>query len=349
MTKHRQQFGFSLLELTVAMAVFLVVGAAAVSLFRMHMPLFTEQQSQTAVNIALRNAAAQMQIDLVNAGTGYYQGANIPTWPLGVTVAAGNGPCYTPGVQTYGPGCFDTLNVITIDPNTPPAHPTQNDPQCANSQGMASSSILFATPIGATTVAQLAADYSVGDEVLVVKSDGSQMSTAVLTKAGAVTGNKVQLQHNPIGIDGSDPSDYYNIANPANNNKLGTTFCSTDWVLKINAVTYKVDATNPADSVLVRVPNNNVAQQSILADQVIGFRVGAYAMNPTNAACPLGWWYDTSCFDFNTVQAVRISLIGRTNPFTGASAGFRNTFDGGPYKVEGVSVVVDPRNLSMNN
>jgi hypothetical protein len=97
------------------------------------------------------------------------------------------------------------------------------------------------------------------------------------------------------------------------------------------------------------VPNNNAAQQAVLADQIIGFRIGAYAMNPTNAACSYNWWYDTSCYDFNTIQGVRVSLIGRTSPTGGYAAGFRNTFDGGPYKVESVSVVVDPRNLSMNN
>lgn len=337
----------------VAMAVFIVVGSAAVSLFRKHMPLFTDQQSQTAVNIALRNAAAQMQMDLVNAGTGYYQGANIPTWPLGITVQPGTGACYTAGTQTYGAGCFDTLNIITIDPNTPPAHPVINGNLnangCSNAQDISQSSILSLTPIGNTTMAQLAAAYNSGDEVLVVSQDGSQMSSITLSKSGKINGNKVDLQHNPTAANGVNPSDYYNITNPNNNNKLGSQFCATAWVLKISAVTYTVNAANPADPVLVRTPNNNAAQSSIIADQIIGFRIGAFAMNPTNNACGLQWWYDTSCYDFNTIQAVRVSLIGRTNPVSGSYAGFRNSFDGGPYKVEGVSVVVDPRNLSMNN
>ena len=82
LTPRTQAPGFSLMELMVAMAVFLVVGGAAVNLFRRHVPLFTQQQSQATVNVAMRNAAAQMQTDLANAGTGYYQGINIPAWPI---------------------------------------------------------------------------------------------------------------------------------------------------------------------------------------------------------------------------------------------------------------------------
>src|SRR5690242_9442365 len=78
--------GFSLVELMVAMAIFLVVGGAAVELAKKHVPLFTSQQSQTGLNLAMRNGVAQMQIDVVNAGTGYYQGVNIPSWPIGITV-----------------------------------------------------------------------------------------------------------------------------------------------------------------------------------------------------------------------------------------------------------------------
>jgi hypothetical protein len=45
---------------------------------------------------------------------------------------------------------------------------------------------------------------------------------------------------------------------------------------------------------------------------------------------------------------VRVSLIARTQPSTDPSFTFRNAFDNGPYIVQGASVVVDPRNLSMN-
>src|SRR5690349_20913421 len=89
--------GFSLVELMVAIAVFMVIGGAAVALVKQHMPLFTSQQNQTGMNIALRNAVAQMQVDVVNAGTGYYQGVNIPSWPIAVTIVN----------SAPGTGCYD--------------------------------------------------------------------------------------------------------------------------------------------------------------------------------------------------------------------------------------------------
>jgi hypothetical protein len=58
--------------------------------------------------------------------------------------------------------------------------------------------------------------------------------------------------------------------------------------------------------------------------------------------------YD-SAYMFSLVRSVRVSLIARTKPSTDPSFTFRNPFDGGPYQVQGASVVVDPRNLSMND
>jgi len=42
-------------------------------------------------------------------------------------------------------------------------------------------------------------------------------------------------------------------------------------------------------------------------------------------------------------------LIGRTNPSGNVDEKFRNTFDQGPYKIQALSVVINPRNLSMND
>ncbi|MBI3669729.1 MAG: hypothetical protein HY237_08120, partial [Acidobacteria bacterium] len=53
--------------------------------------------------------------------------------------------------------------------------------------------------------------------------------------------------------------------------------------------------------------------------------------------------------DYTLVRAVRVSLIGRTPPVTDPTFKFRNTFDGGPYQIQGLSVVVNPRNLSMKD
>lgn len=363
MKKHRSQdSGFTLLEMMVAMAVFLVVAGAAVSLYRRHVPLATMQQDQTAVNVSLRNAAAQLQTDMGNAGSGFYQGANIPAIPVGISVVPNTGTCHVAGTTTYGSGCFDTLNIIYFDPSIPPSHPDPNGnvngAGCTNAQDMAKSSVLSVDPVGSTTDAQLASYFNAGDEVLVVSEDGKTMDTITLTSNGSVNGSKVDLKHNANGSSGLNSGELYGIASSNNNNKLGTSFCSNAWVLKLSALTYTVDASNPADPVLTRSVNHGTPVP--IADQIIGFRIGALAQSdndpvafptplPNTQDCPLQWWYDTSCYDLTTIQAAEVSIIGRTNPINGNVAGFNNTFDNGNYKVESISVVVDPRNLSMNN
>lgn len=335
--------GFSLVELLVAMAVFLIIGGAAIALVKMHVPLFTSQQNQTSLNLSMRNAVAQMQIDVVNAGTGYYQGVNIPSWPIGITVvnsAPGTG-CYDPVAKTYGSTCFDTLNVIAIDQNTPPSNPSDIGANCVST----TSSSLFVSPVGATTLAQLAADFHSGDQLLLVKSDGSQMTTTILTSDGQVTGGKVKLAHNPTGVDGTNTSsaDPLALSNTADSNKLGVQFCDTDWVLKLSPISYQVDATDPTNPKLTRTQGG---QTNVISEQIIGFKVGASVWNGTTD--------DTYSFDANTylhdwsvIRSVRVSLIGRTLP--DPANNFKNSFDGGSYKIESVSVVINPRNLSMND
>jgi len=341
--KSSRTAGFSLIELMVAMAIFLIVGGAAVSLVRKHVPIFTAQQNQTGMNIAMRNAVAQMQIDVVNAGTGYYQGVNIPAWPIGITVvnsAPGTG-CFNATTQTYGQTCFDTLNVIAVDQNTPPSNPQDIGANCVST----TSSSLFVTPVGSTTLAQLASDFHSGDQLLIVKSDGSQMTTTVLTSDGAVTGGKVKLAHNPTGADGTNgvSSDPLALTNAADSNKLGTQFCNTDWVLKLAPITYRVDASNPANPQLLRIEGG---QSNVIAEQIIGFKVGASIWNGTSVS---DYSFDSSSYsyDWALIRSIRVSMIGRTAPDW--SSTFRNSFDGGAYKIESVSVVINPRNLSMND
>jgi prepilin-type N-terminal cleavage/methylation domain-containing protein len=335
--------GFSLVELMVAMAIFLVVGGAAVELAKKHVPLFTAQQSQTGLNLAMRNGVAQMQIDVVNAGTGYYQGVNIPSWPIGITVlnsAPGTG-CFDAATNTYTSTCFDTLNVIAMDQNTPPSNPSDIASNCVST----TSSTLFVTPVGTTTLSQLAADFHTGDQILLVKSDGSQMTTTILTSDGLVSGGKVKLEHNPTGADGTNTIalDPLALSNSADSNKLGTQFCNTDWVLKIAPITYSVDASDPTDPKLVRTQNG---QPSVIAEQIVGFKVGASVWNGTTDNT---YSFDAASYnhDWSLIRAVRVSMIGRTPTDMGSS--FRNSFDGGPYKIQSISVVINPRNLSMND
>jgi prepilin-type N-terminal cleavage/methylation domain-containing protein len=335
--------GFSLVELMVAMAIFLVVGGAAVELAKKHVPLFTAQQSQTGLNLAMRNGVAQMQIDVVNAGTGYYQGVNIPSWPIGITVinsAPGTG-CFDAATNTYTSTCFDTLNVIAMDQNTPPSNPSDIASNCVST----TSSTLFVTPVGTTTLSQLAADFHTGDQILLVKSDGSQMTTTILTSDGLISGGKVKLEHNPTGADGTNTIalDPLALSNSADSNKLGTQFCNTDWVLKIAPITYSVDASDPTDPKLVRTQNG---QPSVIAEQIVGFKVGASVWNGTTDNT---YSFDAASYnhDWSLIRAVRVSMIGRTPTDMGSS--FRNSFDGGPYKIQSISVVINPRNLSMND
>lgn len=335
--------GFSLVELMVAMAIFLVVGGAAVELAKRHVPLFTAQQNQTGLNLAMRNGVAQMQIDVVNAGTGYYQGVNIPSWPIGITVvnsAPGTG-CFDSAANTYTSTCFDTLNVIAMDQNTPPSNPSDIGSNCVST----TSSSLFITPVGATTLSQLAADFHTGDQILVVKSDGSQMTTTILTSDGQISGGKVKLDHNPTGADGTNTTtqDPLSLTNSADSNKLGTQFCNTDWVLRLAPITYSVDASDPTDPKLVRTQNG---QPSVIAEQIIGFKVGASIWNGTTDNT---YSFDAASYnhDWSLIRSVRVSMIGRTQTDLGSS--FRNSFDGGPYKIQSISVVINPRNLSMND
>ena len=335
--------GFSLVELMVAMAIFLVVGGAAVELAKKHVPLFTAQQSQTGLNLAMRNGVAQLQIDVVNAGTGYYQGVNIPSWPMGITVlnsTPGTG-CFDAATNTYTSTCFDTLNVIAMDQSTPPSNASDIASNCVST----TSSTLFVTPVGATTLSQLAADFHTGDQILLVKSDGSQMTTAILTSDGLISGGKVKLEHNPTGADGTNSIalDPLALTNSADSNKLGTQFCNTDWVLKIAPITYSVDASDPTDPKLIRTQGG---QPSVIAEQIIGFKVGASIWNGTTDNT---YSFDASTYnhDWSLIRSVRVSMIGRTP--SDPSNSFRNSFDGGPYKIQSISVVINPRNLSMND
>jgi hypothetical protein len=280
---------------------------------------------------------------VVNAGTGYYQGVNIPSWPIGITVlnsAPGTG-CFDAATNTYTSTCFDTLNVIAMDQNTPPSNPSDIASNCVST----TSSTLFVTPVGTTTLSQLAADFHTGDQILLVKSDGSQMTTTILTSDGLISGGKVKLEHNPTGADGTNTIalDPLALSNSADSNKLGTQFCNTDWVLKIAPITYSVDASDPTDPKLVRTQNG---QPSVIAEQIVGFKVGASVWNGTTDNT---YSFDAASYnhDWSLIRAVRVSMIGRTPTDMGSS--FRNSFDGGPYKIQSISVVINPRNLSMND
>jgi prepilin-type N-terminal cleavage/methylation domain-containing protein len=358
--RNRRDRGFTLVELLVAAAVFVVICGAALSLFAKHLPLFNQQQNLAAENIQIRNAVSQLQLDTVNAGSGYYQGINIPDFPVGLTIQNNTTtPCNTPSTFTYGPNCFDQLNIVAIDSSTPPSHPTDIGANCVSS----TSAVLFANPISPTTVGQLAADYHNGDQVLLVSSDGSQMTTVTLSKDGSVSGSKVQLQHNPTAANGTNSSAFDPVGITTNpNNKLGTTFCSSDWILKILPITYKVDTSTASNPKLIREQPSGSTNDIVVAEQLIGFKVGAITWNSCSPACTSDdgstYNYDSStyasggvaqAYNYSLIRSVQIELIGRTTPNPDPSYKYRNGFDGGPYQIESVSIVVNPRNLTMSN
>jgi len=340
-------FGFTFIELMVAMAVFLIIGGAALTLFHRHALLFGDQQSQVALNVSMRNALSLMQIDTVNAGTGYYAGANISSWPIGVTIINNKaaGSCYNAATSTYTPGCFDQLNIIATDTNTPPSHPDDGSGNCVST----TSAVLFATPQAGTTAPQLAADFKAGDQILIVKGDGSQMTTAILTTGGQVAGGRVQVQHNPTAADGSNnvSNDPLGLTtNPSS--KLGSTFCPTDWILKISPVIYSVDTIDPGDPKLTRTQSG---VNSVVSDQIVGFKVGASIWNAATATSNDTYNFDAStyAFDYSSIRSIRISLIGRTTPLNAGQSDYKNSFDGGHYRIEAISTVINPRNLSMKD
>jgi hypothetical protein len=98
----------------------------------------------------------------------------------------------------------------------------------------------------------------------------------------------------------------------------------------------------------------------VVAEQIIGFRVGAsirhasidqpYSFNvngPTiSSGCTQNCGYSG---DWTEIRSVRVSLIGRTTPNQDGADQFRNSFDNGPYRIQGISVTINPRNLSMND
>jgi prepilin-type N-terminal cleavage/methylation domain-containing protein len=372
-----RQDGFTLFELLVAMAVFLVIGGAAIKLVRAHIPLVSSSQNQAGLNMAMRSAVAQMQIDVVNAGTGYTAVTQLlqRPWSLGITVQNRNGgaACNNAATFTYGPTCFDTLNIISADPSSQAVPTDSTGAGCAD----ASTSNLFLAPIAPMTAAQLAAAYSVGDQVLLINNDGSYVATFTVTDKPTVAGTVVQIPHNPttqgdpatggVGTGGiaNGADDPLGIAwtmigdpkllppvQPSLANHpftLGTQFCSSpaDFAYKLSSVTYGVDATtDPTNPKLVRITGG---VPSVVAEQIIGFRVGASTWNST-ADTPYSYSAATDYFnDWNSIRALRISLIGRTPPNADVNDTFRNKFDNGPYRVEAVSVVINPRNLSMND
>lgn len=382
----KRQSGFTLVELLLATAIFTIIAGATLSLFAQHQPIFNQQQNLAEVNIALRNAVAQMQLDIANAGANFYTGVNIPNYPVGVVVSnnviASGGDCRSGTPLLYGANCFDSISIITADEATPPTNPSNG----SGASVAMSTTTLYLSPPGsagyatAAAATAAAAHYLSGDQILLVKQDGSQYSTVKLTAAGStqtISGNiLVKLVHTATTsctdttvtpnvtytgcnttASGNDP---YGMTTHANT-MLGETYSQTDFALRITPVQYAVDVTtdssNPTLTRTVAGLSQTTAQKT-LATQIIGMKIGVSLFNSTTDTDTTIYNFDASSYtnngvaagyNYTLVRSVMVSLIGRTTPTNSPAYVFRNTFDNGAYEIQGVSVVINPRNMSMTD
>ena len=350
--------GFTLMEFTVAMSMMIIIGGATMALFQQNIPSFNNQQNSSGLNIAMQSAVTQMQLDLVNAGTGYYPGVNIPSWPIGVTVVnqQPSSSCFTTGTFTYTSTCFDTLNILAMSSSVPPSHPTDTTGSLTGCSSTTNNSFDI-QPIGGMTVSQTAALFSAGNQVLLIKggtgrqslqSSGTQMETFVLTGSATANGNYVSLPLNASNSDGTNSAanDPLNISTVASG-VLGTSFCGTDWLMVISPTTYHVDASDPTDpsssglapALPIRLPRKSSDSRS----WSLTWEILRQTMSCNTISTPR-----IMATTIPLIRSIRVSLIGRTTPNPDAEYTFRNTFDGGPYQVLGSTVIINPRNLSMN-
>ena len=143
------------------------------------------------------------------------------------------------------------------------------------------------------------------------------------------------------------------------NTMLGNSFCSSDWVLRLLPITYQVDISDPTNPTLTRAVAglSQTLSQKTLATQIVGFKLGVSLFNNTTDTDTTTYAFDASSYNNGTavpynytlLRSVMVSLIGRTKPQTDPTYVFRNTFDNGAYEIQGVSIVINPRNMSMTD
>jgi prepilin-type N-terminal cleavage/methylation domain-containing protein len=364
--RRKASSGFTLVELMMAMLVFLIIGSAAVALINKHVPTYATEQNQAALNVGVRNAVAQMQTDVVNAGSGFYPGANMPFFPVGITISNGaNTNCFDPATFNYT-SCFDQLNVITADDTIPPAHPSSDSAGTLTAD--TTSGIMYLT-FGVTpapTASQLStwanSVYVKNTELLLIQggtdfnNSNPRMTVVILSSDhGTVVGNSIQVSFTKTLAGGAPASlpDPMGIITNGDSDQLTNIFDpGQDYAIHLSAISYGIDTTDPTNPKLVRVPYGTplAGAQNVIAEQIIGFKVGAWNTWSGN------YVYDSTApkgatgygGDWTSIKAVRIDLTARTPLNSDPSAtSFRNKLDGGPYQVQKISVVINPRNLSM--
>ena len=403
------QHGTTLIELMIAVALFAIISGVSFMLMNSQQNSAVNMGSQTGLNMALRNSASMLQMDLANAGSYFYQDVNKSTGALGLTilnnvVATGTSSgtsCHTVGTTVYGNTCFDQFSIINVDSTYPVLNAT--DSTGGNSETTNCSHTNSGTAYGYPNSTN---PYKIGDQLLLVTNSGAQYTSVVLTAVPATSGSTLKFIFNATsaptnaaantyygGATTLGPNDPLNIAAcsgaatclpttvtlPANN-QLTSTFCGTDYILKLAPISYQVcsgpgsptvpyacdqSANSPdiADPKLIRYANGTA---SIVMEQIIGFKVGCAVWNDP-ASSSIGditnYNYDSSsytkylsggapvaganAFNFTLLHSVRVSIIGRTTPATTDNYVYRNAFDGGAYQVQGTALVVNPRNMNL--
>jgi prepilin-type N-terminal cleavage/methylation domain-containing protein len=384
--------GFSLVELMVAMSVFVIVGGAAIALVRRHMPLFNTAQNQTNLNITLRNAVAQFQMEVVNAGTGFAGTTPTSFSPMGVTISkAPTANCATASTPpVYASGCFDSFTLITVDNSLPLLSPWGTDPTkpppppplttSADTTGttmyLTNPDPTSATLANYTTWAAL---LTPGTELMFVQGGtdmpaGQALISLVTVASATPNPNYILLTttggtRKSIGCPGGnlggsnaggtpDPSDakqdFLKIYNDAECARFTNSFNpGLDYVVKLGAgATYKVDGTNPTNPKLVRTTPTGT---DVIAEQIIGFTVGAWSSKKCPGCAPGATptpGYTTNPGDYGndwaSIRSLQIQIVARATPNSDNPSSFQNAYDLGSYQVQGISVVVNPRNLNTN-
>ncbi len=357
--------GFSLIELMVAMSLFMIVGGAAIALVRKHMPLFNTAQNQTNLNITLRNAVAQFQMEVVNAGTGFAGTTPTSFSPMGVTIskapAANCATASTPPV--YASSCFDSFTLITVDNNLPLLAPWGSDPTKPppiQNADTTQTTIYLTNPAGATLAnyTAWAALLTPGTELMFVQGGtdmpAGQALISLVTVASA-TPNANYIQVTTTGgtvksascVGTPDPSDSkqdpLGIYDAAECGRFTDSFNpGLDYVIKLGAgATYKVDGSDPTNPKLVRTTATGT---DVIAEQIIGFTVGAWSSKTA------GYSLDPLAYgkDWASIRSLQVQIVARATPNSDNPSSFQNAYDQGNYQVQGISVVVNPRNLNTN-
>jgi prepilin-type N-terminal cleavage/methylation domain-containing protein len=359
-SKRSQQRGFTLVELTVTVGLFLVIGGAAFALLNQDMPLYNSQQNLTKLNLGLRNAATQLELDLANAGAGVNQGGLVVGFPVGVTIvnrAPATGlTCNTPATLTYGVNCFDDLNIVIATSGTPVLQP---DYLCTAEMNTSTGTML-AKPFPGDTAATDKSYFLTGDQILMVTGNGKFMTTFVLTSNATVSGTDVLLTYTATNADGTNSSSTNDpLGITTNGNvaaKLMGNYCVGDSIIHLSPINYTVDSAT--DTTNPRLMRTQSGASDVVAEQIVAFKVGATIWNAATSTDVANYNYDASSygnpagnskFDFTLVRSVGVTLIGRTPPNKDANYTYRNNFDGGPYIIQGVSIAINPRNLTMND